>query len=57
MMDTLSITTNLQAGSYWLKDIEQMEYILFCSDSTDYLLDISWVENCNISAKLSSYRC
>ena len=40
--DTINIQQTLQAGSYWLLTFSTAYSCMSCSDSIDYLLDVSW---------------
>ena len=47
--DTINMTQTLAAGTYWLAVFPSAYSCVPCSDSADYLLDVSWVMGCNMS--------
>ena len=48
--DSFNLQQSLPPGTYWLVVMPSAYSCLPCSDSVDYLLDISWVINCSMSA-------
>ena len=51
--DTLSIQETLAPGSYWLLVVPTAYSCMDCDDSTDYLLDVNWVVECNLTDSIS----
>tara|TARA_B100000674_G_scaffold145362_1_gene114842 strand:+ start:9271 stop:14052 length:4782 start_codon:yes stop_codon:yes gene_type:complete len=48
--DSFSLQQTIPPGTYWLLVTPSAYSCLPCSDSADYLLDISWSINCSMSA-------
>ena len=47
--DSFNLQQSLPPGTYWVVVMPSVYSCLPCSDSADYLLDISWVINCSMS--------
>ena len=46
--DSVYIQATIPAGTYWIVVMPSGFSCLPCADSIDYLLDVSWIEGCNI---------
>ena len=51
--DTINIQQFLAPGTYWLVVFPSVYSCVPCSDSADYLLDVSWVVGCNMVSSVN----
>ena len=51
--DTISMQVTIPAGTYWLLVMPSSFSCLPCSNSIDYLLDVSWLVGCNMVSSVN----